>query len=104
LDERSPESSFSNAKRKSKGAGFLARQRDSGFGVGLYRNVEAGKLAGVCAGVAEYIEVDRGMLRLIVMASMLLSGGMAPILYFGGWLILAPAPAALVEGDPLENL
>jgi len=99
----SANSSGTSEERKAKRAGFLDRQRASGFGVGLYRNIEDGKLAGVCAGVADYVEVDRGMLRLIFLASLLFSGGLAVMIYLGAWLILAPAQTLpTTDGETLD--
>ncbi|WP_320826014.1 PspC domain-containing protein [Reinekea sp.] len=102
--QHGPEFSSTSADPKTKRAGFLDRQRATGFGVGLYRNIEDGKVAGVCAGVADYIEVDRGMLRLIVLAGLLFSGGMAIIIYLAAWLILAPVPPHLeADGDSVAS-
>jgi phage shock protein C len=73
---------------------FFESKRLKGYGVGLYRNVEEGKLAGVCAGIADYVEIDKGMLRLIFLASLLFSAGTALFIYLVGWLLLAPVSDA----------
>lgn len=73
---------------------FFESKRQNGYGVGLYRNTEEGKLAGVCAGIADYVEIDKGMLRLIFLASLLFSAGTSIFIYLVGWLLLAPQPAA----------
>ncbi|MDN3650562.1 PspC domain-containing protein [Reinekea marina] len=69
-------------------------KRSKGWGVGLYRNTEDAKLAGVCSGVAEYIEMEKGLLRILFLASLLFSSGGSGFLYLIGWLALAPKPKA----------
>jgi phage shock protein C len=45
----------------------------------LFRNAAAGRLAGVCAGIADYLDVDVTVVRL-------------------GWIILSIVPGGLVGG------
>jgi len=83
---------------------FFESKRQRGYGVGLYRNVEEAKLAGVCAGVADYVEIDRGMLRLIFLASLLFSAGTSAFIYALGWLLLAPTPVLEDEVPVAEQV
>lgn len=87
-------------QRKTKGRrqpDWFEQKRRKGWNVGLYRNTQEAKLAGVCAGVADYVEIDRGMLRLIFLASVLLSSGTSLVIYALGWLLLSPAPELPTE-------
>jgi phage shock protein PspC (stress-responsive transcriptional regulator) len=69
---------------------FFESKRQSGYGLGLFRNMDEAKLGGVCAGIADYAEVDRGLLRLIFLASLFLSAGTSLFIYAVAWLMLAP--------------
>jgi phage shock protein C len=80
--------SQSETNKKSE---FFERKRQSGYGLGLFRNTDEAKLGGVCAGMADYAEVDRGLLRLIFLASLFLSGGTSIFIYAVAWLLLAPS-------------
>ena len=57
----------------------------------LYRNSSSGRVAGVCAGVADYLDADVTLIRLIwVLLSIVpgcLVGGL--IAYIGAWAIMA---------------
>ncbi|MDX1473120.1 MAG: PspC domain-containing protein [Reinekea sp.] len=89
-------STHTESEFKTKSA-FLEGKRKRGYDIGLYRNVEDGKLAGVCAGVADYVEVDKGVLRLIFLASLLFSAGTSMFVYAIAWLFLAPAPETISQ-------
>lgn len=59
----------------------------------LQRNTRAGAMAGVCAGLAEYFNVDKGWVRLIfilsvVFSSLLNLGFLGPVAYIVLWIIL----------------
>ena len=54
----------------------------------LYRIPSQGKIAGVCAGVAEYTGAETWLVRVIWFSGFLLSGGFFLIAYFAGWFIL----------------
>ena len=49
-------------------------------------NVEK-KIAGVCGGIAEYFDIDPTIVRLILIASIFLSG-MGIIFYIIAWIIV----------------
>lgn len=59
----------------------------------LYRSVDDRKIAGVCAGLADYLDVDPIVVRLIFLALLLL--GVAPIvlIYLAMWLVVPENPA-----------
>lgn len=54
----------------------------------LYRIPSQGKIAGVCAGVAEYTGAETWLVRVIWLSGLLLSGGFFLIAYIAGWFIL----------------
>lgn len=55
----------------------------------LLRDDRNGKLAGVCAGIADYFGWEVWLVRLIVVTSVLLGlGGLLPVLYVAAWFIL----------------
>ena len=53
----------------------------------LYRSNTNKMVAGVCAGVAEYFDVDVSLVRLL-WALMILFGGSGLLLYVIGWVII----------------
>ncbi|OGL25314.1 hypothetical protein A3A68_00475 [Candidatus Saccharibacteria bacterium RIFCSPLOWO2_01_FULL_48_13] len=53
----------------------------------LYRNTQEAKIAGVCAGLADYFNVDVVLIRLIAVFSIFL-GGAGLITYLIGWIII----------------
>ncbi|RUO77406.1 envelope stress response membrane protein PspC [Idiomarina seosinensis] len=59
----------------------------------LRRNTEKGKLAGVCAGLADYLNIETWIVRVVFFTGFIFSSGFFLILYIAGWLILDKAPA-----------
>jgi phage shock protein PspC (stress-responsive transcriptional regulator) len=53
------------------------------------------KLAGVCGGIAEYLDVDPTIVRLIWVALSVVPGGFVggALAYFLAWMIIPKAPA-----------
>jgi phage shock protein C len=58
----------------------------------LNRLPQQGKIAGVCAGVAEYTGVETWLVRIIWITGLVLSGGFFFIAYIAGWFILDKKP------------
>jgi phage shock protein PspC (stress-responsive transcriptional regulator) len=60
----------------------------------LYRSTTDRRIAGVCGGVAEYLDADSLVIRLIFIALLLF--GVAPIIlvYLVMWLVVPEAPAS----------
>lgn len=54
----------------------------------LYRNVKSGKIAGVCAGIADYFNIDIVLVRLFFIL-MIFCGG-SVIAYIIAWFIVPP--------------
>lgn len=67
----------------------------------LYRSRDA-LLGGVCAGIAEYFDIDPIVVRILAVVLTLASAGAFAIAYLALWIILplAPDPAAPLEVKP----
>ena len=55
----------------------------------LYRNTRDGKVAGVCAGLADHWEVDHWVVRIAAVILFLFMGPLAFWAYVAGWILLA---------------
>jgi phage shock protein PspC (stress-responsive transcriptional regulator) len=64
------------------------------------RSVVDCKIAGVCGGIAEYLEIDSTLVRLIWVLLILMPLPIVPafIGYFVAWLVVPQAPLAV--GQP----
>jgi len=62
-------------------AGYSAPRR-------LFRVTSEKRIAGVCAGLARYFEVDVILVRLLVVAGALCSGGLGLLAYIAAWIIM----------------
>jgi phage shock protein PspC (stress-responsive transcriptional regulator) len=53
------------------------------------------KIAGVCGGIAEYLDVDPTIVRLVWVALSVVPGGFVggALAYFLAWIIIPKAPA-----------
>lgn len=58
----------------------------------LYKNSKEKKLFGVCAGVADYLEVDVTVVRIITVLAMLIPGSVVVLAYFIAFFILDDKP------------
>jgi len=58
----------------------------------LYRNTREGKIAGVCAGLADHWDVAHWVVRLLWVAAFLFTGTLALWVYLAAWVLLAPRP------------
>ncbi len=55
----------------------------------LQRDPEHGKIAGVCAGLAEYFGIETWLVRIaVVAATLLLAGPFVPVFYIAAWFIM----------------
>ena len=59
----------------------------------LYRNTSQGKLAGVCAGIADYFGWESWLVRILVVSGVLLGMGWFIVIYIAAWFILDKKPA-----------
>lgn len=65
----------------------------------LYRLSEGKIVAGVCQGMAQYLEVDVILVRLAWVALALASGA-GVIAYIIAWIVIPPAPMAFERSKP----
>jgi len=66
----------------------------------LQRPREGRKLAGVCAGFAQYLELDVTLVRLIWLVGTLFSGGLGLVAYLIAWIVVPePSPAELAPSQ-----
>ena len=66
------------------------RQSASGYSAPrrLYRVTSEKRIAGVCSGLARYFEVDVTLVRLLVVAGALCSGGLGLLAYIAAWIVM----------------
>jgi phage shock protein C len=70
----------------------IRRRKATGWGMDLYRNPVDGKLAGVCAGIADYWDVAPWVVRLLFIGLFFFTGTLVFWAYLAGWLLLARRP------------
>lgn len=58
----------------------------------LYRSVQNRKIAGVCAGLADYFDIDPTIVRLLLVVFFLM-GGAGVIAYIIAWIVVPEEPA-----------
>src|SRR5713101_7366004 len=68
----------------------------------LYRNSSSGRIAGVCAGIAEYLDADVTLIRLVWVVLSIVPGGLVGgvVAYIAAWAIMADSsiPASAEAG------
>ncbi|MCW8092875.1 envelope stress response membrane protein PspC [Alteromonas sp. ASW11-130] len=70
----------------------------------LYRDTEHARIAGVCAGVANYFGIERWLVRILFVTSFfLLAGPFMLVAYIAGWFILDKKPIGSTTA-PLESI
>lgn len=62
------------------------------YGKKLYRNTEDGKFLGICAGVADYLEMNVFAVRLGFLVLVFFTAALPLFLYFGAYFILEEKP------------
>jgi len=75
--------------------GVIARER-------LVRPRHDRKIAGVCAGFAEYFDLDVTLIR-IVWAVCIVCGGVGALAYFVAWIIIPEEPLMLPAAPSTTN-
>lgn len=75
----------------------------------LFRDPQRGKIAGVCAGLSDYFNMELWLVRIIFVSAVLLTGGpLFVVAYIAAWFILDKKPVATYKThstyseDPLE--
>ncbi len=67
----------------------------------LYRNTNNQMIAGVCSGLADYLNLDVTIVRLIFVALFFL-GGNGLLIYFILWII-TPIQPSYIEGESITT-
>lgn len=69
----------------------------------LYKNKEDVVIAGVCSGLAEYLNMDVSLVRVLTVAIVLVTGvGVIPYILFA---VLLPDKSEVIgQEDPVENV
>ena len=78
---------------------FQAR-KSAGWGMNLYRNTREGKIAGVCAGLADHWDIAHWVVRLLWIGAFIFTGTLALWAYIGAWILLAPRPSRRAYDRP----
>ncbi|SFC86314.1 envelope stress response membrane protein PspC [Pseudoalteromonas denitrificans] len=73
----------------------------------LYRDPSRGKIAGVCAGLSDYFNMELWLVRIIVISAVLLTGGpLFVVAYIACWFILDkkdPSPDKVYKKETKEE-
>jgi phage shock protein C len=69
----------------------------------LERPREGRTLAGVCAALAHYLELDTTVIRLVWVLITIFSGGLGFIAYLVAWVVIPEAPLMLNAGIPQSS-
>jgi phage shock protein PspC (stress-responsive transcriptional regulator) len=73
----------------------------------LYRNSSSGRIAGVCAGIADYLDADVTLIRIVWVVLSIVPGGFVGglIAYIAAWAIMPDSNlTAEAEGSPQQRL
>jgi phage shock protein C len=69
----------------------------------LTRTTYEGKIAGVCSGLARYMDVDVVLIRLLAIAATIGSAGIAVLVYFAAWIVVPAEQYNAYAGQPVTN-
>ena len=64
-------------------------------GRNLYRDPQRGKIAGVCAGLADYFGVETWIVRLLAISGLIFAGFITFTAYIAAWFLLDKKPVPL---------
>jgi phage shock protein C len=82
----------------------IQSRKRMGWGLNLYRITREGKVAGVCAGLADHWDVAHWVIRLIFIGACLFTGMLAIWVYIGAWLLIAPRSSRRNDrGDRVDD-
>lgn len=66
----------------------------------FYRDRERGKIAGVCAGIAEYFGFNLCVTRLLAVVALIAAGPIVLVLYLAVTLLVPARPRAVAAAEP----
>lgn len=69
----------------------------------LYRNRKSGTIGGVCAGLADYFELDVRLVRIIAITCLIFTVQVAFIAYWVAYFVLNDDPRTLTNEDGQLN-
>lgn len=69
----------------------------------LYRSRTDSVLGGVCGGVAEYLDADPSIVRIIWAILGIVTGGVFVVLYIVMWIVVPEAPASPATAPAAEG-
>jgi phage shock protein PspC (stress-responsive transcriptional regulator) len=72
----------------------------------LFRRYENGHIAGVCAGIAEYLDVDVTVVRLVWVVFSIVPGGIIGgiVAYLAAWVVIPDATQPAIGGFPTKRI
>ncbi|MDP5134478.1 envelope stress response membrane protein PspC [Rheinheimera baltica] len=71
----------------------------------LLRDDANGKIAGVCAGIADYFGWELWLVRIITVSAFFLgAGGLVLVLYIAAWVVLEKKSKAVVKASTTADL
>lgn len=68
-------------------------------GRNLYRDPQQGKIAGVCAGLADYFRVETWIVRLLAISGLIFAGFITFTAYIAAWFLLDKKPVTLYQNE-----
>ncbi len=68
----------------------------------IYKNVDDKKFLGVCSDVADYLDVDVTIVRIVTVLTSFIPGSFVPIAYFIAYFILDKKPENILTHDNSE--
>ncbi|MCZ0750537.1 envelope stress response membrane protein PspC [Aeromonas enteropelogenes] len=68
-------------------------------GRNLYRDPRQGKIAGVCAGLADYFGVETWIVRLLAISGLIFAGFITFTAYMAAWFLLDKKPVTLYKQE-----
>lgn len=80
----------SSARRRRRARRSLRSRLNSGRG--LYRDKARGKICGVCAGVADYLDIDTWQVRLVAVLGLIFVPSVAITVYFIAYFLMDDKP------------
>lgn len=71
-------------------------------GRNLYRDPQRGKIAGICAGLAEYFGVETWIVRLLAISGLIFAGFITFTAYIAAWFLLDKKPVTLYSQEDAD--
>ena len=95
--QSSDQNPASDPNETSRAAGPMAQP--------LCRPIHGRMLAGVAAGIADYLGIDATIVRIVLAVLTVVSGGVGVLLYLAGWLLIPEEGASQsIASDLIQSL